>query len=86
MTDPQRAVDYVARLAEAWDLLGRHPFAIGGREHRALLALAYLPMELEKRRWNDLTGEQRRRLTNALLHGLEFGRAIAWVLGEGRGA
>lgn len=86
MTDPVRAIDFIARLAEAWDLQGRHAFLAGGGEHRALLGLAYLPMELAKKRWNDLTGEQRRRLVVAARQGVDFGRQCAWVFGEGNGA
>jgi hypothetical protein len=86
MNAAARSVDYIARLAEAWDLQGRHCFAAGGREHRALLSLAYLPTELEKRRWAQLTEEQRRRLLVAARQAVEFGRACAWVFGEGQGA
>ena len=86
MNAAARSVDFVARLAEAWDLQGRHCFAAGGREHRALLSLAYLPADLEKRRWHQLTEEQRRRLIVAARQGVEFGRACAWVFGEGQGA
>jgi hypothetical protein len=81
-----RSVDYVARLAAAWNLEGRHCFAVGGREHRALLSLAYLPADLEKRSWDQLTEEQRRRLFMAARQAVEFGRACAWVFGEGQGA
>ena len=86
MNAAARSVDYIARLSEAWDLQGRHCFAVGGREHRALLSLAYLPVELEKRRWDDLTAEQRRRLIVAARQAVEFGRACAWCFGEGEGA
>jgi hypothetical protein len=86
MNAAARSVDYIARLAEAWNLEGRHCFAAGGREHRALLSLAYLPPELEKRRWEDLTAEQKRRLIVAARQGVEFGRALAWCFGEGEGA
>lgn len=86
MTDPVRSIDFIGRMAEAWDGLGRHPLVAGGREHRALLGLAWLPPELEKRKWNDLTGEQRRRLIVAARQAVEFGRACAWIFGEGNGA
>lgn len=81
-----RAVDFIARMSEAWDLSGRHPFAAGRSEHRALLALAYLPPELAERRWNELTGEQRWRLLQAARKAIDLGRAAAWVFGEGHGA
>lgn len=80
-----RSVDYIARLAEAWDGTGRQ-LLTPGSEQRALLALAYLPAELETRLWRDLTAEQRRRLMGAARRAVEFGRTCAWVFGEGRGA
>ena len=86
MNAAARSVDPVARLAEAWNLLGRHCFAVGGREHRALLSLAYLPAELQERRWEQLTEAQRQRLIVAARQAVEFGRACAWVFGEGEGA
>lgn len=86
MNAAARSVDFIARLSEAWNLDGRHPFDISGREHRALLAIAYLPVELQKRRWEDLTAEQRDRLIVAARRGVEFGRACAWCFGEGEGA
>lgn len=81
-----RAIDFIARLAEAWDLQGRHAFLAGGGEHRALLGLAWLPLELKDRRWNDLTGEQRRRLLVAARQAIDLGRQAAWIFGEGNGA
>lgn len=79
-------VDFIARLAEAWNYDGRHPFKAAGTEHRALLALASLPAELERQKWDQLTGEQRHRLIMACRYGVTFGRQCAWVFGEGRGA
>lgn len=87
MSEPAvRAIDFIGRMAEAWDMRGRHPFIAGGREHRALLSLAYLPADLEKRRWDDLTPEQRQRLMIAARQSVDLGRAAAWVFGEGDGA
>lgn len=81
-----RSVDFVARLAEAWDCAGRHPFEAGGSEHRALLALAYLPLDLADRHWSQLTADQRRRVLIAARKAVDLGRACAWVFGEGQGA
>lgn len=86
MNAAARSVDYVARLSEAWNLEGRHCFLAGRTEHRALLSLAYLPLELEQRRWEQLTEEQRQRLMVAARRAIEFGRACAWCFGEGEGA
>jgi hypothetical protein len=86
MNAAARSVDFIARLAEAWDLQGRHPFAIDYREHRALLVMAGLDLALARVRWNSLAEYQRRALAVAAWHGVEFGRACAWVYGEGRGA
>jgi hypothetical protein len=80
------SVDFVARLAEAWDLKGRHPFDISGREHRALLAMAGLDPALARVPWNSLEEYQRRALIIAAWHGVELGRACAWLFGEGQGA
>jgi hypothetical protein len=79
-------IDFIARMSEAWDLRGGHCFAAGGREHRALLALAGLPIALANVAWNDLNGDQRRRLIIAARHAVDLGRAAAWVFGEGNGA
>jgi hypothetical protein len=86
MADALRAVDPIARLAEAWDLRGRHPFAAGGREHRALIAMAGIDPKCQSMRWDELAPYQRQALlTNARL-AIELGRACAWVFGEGEGA
>jgi hypothetical protein len=84
--DALRSVDSIARLGEAWDLGGRQCLLAGRTEHRALLALAYLPTELDRRRWNDLTPDQRERLLVAARKAVEFGRQCAWFFGEGEGA
>jgi hypothetical protein len=81
-----RSVDPIARLAEAWEMAGRHAFLAGGGEHLALLGLAHLPAELAKVRWDRLTAEQRRRLMIAARQAVELGRLCAWVFGEGQGA
>jgi len=81
-----RSVDAIARLAEAWDMKGRHALLAGGSEHRALLELAYLPAHLWNTPWDVLTGEQRLRLVQAARKAVDFGRACAWVFGEGQGA
>jgi hypothetical protein len=78
-------VDFIARLADAWDGRGKwtlNPYV----EHRALLDLAGLSAELRIRRWQDFTGEERQRLLLAARRAIEFGRQCAWVLGEGQGA
>lgn len=84
-TDALRAVDPIARLAEAWDGRGRYvllpPF-----EHRMLLLRAGLDPELHKVFWNDLKPYQRQALLASARLGVEFGRACAWVFGEGEGA
>jgi hypothetical protein len=81
-----RSVDPIARLAEAWNLEGRHPFAISGREHRALLAMAGLDQRLVAKPWNRLEEYQRQALLVAARQAVDLGRACAWVFGEGQGA
>lgn len=83
MTD---VVDFVARLAEAWDSAGPHCFAAGGREHRALVAMAGLDPKCQGLGWNELAPHQRHALLANARLAVEFGRACAWVFGEGEGA
>jgi len=86
MNDAVRSVDSVARLAEAWNFEGRHPFAASGREHRALLVMAGLDAKLQHVFWNELQPYQRQALIVAARQAVELGRACAWVFGEGEGA
>jgi hypothetical protein len=81
-----RSVDFVARLAEAWNFGGRHCFAAGGREHRALLVMAGLDLALMRLPWNSLEEYQRLALVVAARQAVELGRACAWCFGEGEGA
>jgi hypothetical protein len=59
---------------------------VSGREHRALLALALLPAELAGRRWQELSGDERRKIVFAARAAVELGKACAWFFGEGHGA
>jgi hypothetical protein len=86
MNAAARSVDYIARLAEAWNLEGRHPFDISRREHRALLVMAGLDLRLQGRLWHTLEAYQRQALFAAARDGVTLGRACAWVFGEGQGA
>ena len=81
-----RSIDPIARLAEAWNLEGRHPFAASGREHRALLAMAGLDQKLVSLPWNHLQPYQCQALFVAARQAVDLGRACAWVFGEGQGA
>jgi len=80
------SIDFLARLADAWDFKGQFVFRAGGVEHRALLELARLPRELSELKWRELTGDQRREILYAARRAIEFGRQCAWVFGEGQGA
>lgn len=82
--DPQRSVDYVARIADAWD--GTRGALRPPKEHYALLALAGLSPELWRRPWNSLSADERLKLLEAARRAVALGRACAWVFGEGRGA
>lgn len=78
-------VDFIARLADAWD--GRGAWTLNPYvEHRALLDIAGLPPGRCKEGWANFTGEERQRLLLASRRAIEFGRQCAWVLGEGQGA
>ena len=85
MVDAVRSVDYIARLAEAWDGRGRNPFT-APTEHLGLLAMANLPVSLVHTRWEQLESHQRSALVFAARRAVDLGRACAWVFGEGRGA
>jgi len=80
------SIDFLARLADAWDFKGQNVFRATGDEHRALLELAQLPRELADLKWCELDGRQREALTWAARRAIEFGRQCAWVFGEGQGA
>ena len=88
MSDPRhiRELDFIARLADAWDCKGNHPFLATGTEHRALLEFALLPAQLSQREWNELNADHRRKLIFAARRAIEFGRQCAWIFGEGEGA
>lgn len=85
MVDPHRSVDFVARLAEAWDGAGNHPFT-PPFEHRALVAMAGLPQALAGVPWRHLKPDERAVLLTAARRIVELGRQCAWVFGEGNGA
>jgi hypothetical protein len=80
------AIDFTARLADAWDGKGNSVFAASGVEHCALLELANLPIGLQRAKWNDLSGQERYQLVFAARRAIEFGRQCAWIFGEGQGA
>lgn len=85
MTDAQRAVDFVARFAEAWDGAGRQIFR-PPFEHRALVALAGLPPAIAGLSWRHLKPDERSVLLTAARRCVELGRQCAWAFGEGEGA
>jgi hypothetical protein len=85
MTAAKRSVDFIGRLAEAWDGRGRHSFA-PPNEHFALCGMAGLPRDVAGMRWSDLTPAERRALLVAARKAVELGRACAWCFGEGEGA
>ena len=80
-----RSVDATARMAQAWDGIGRQVFT-PPFEHQALLARAGLSISLWRLPWATLEEYQRKALMIAARQGVELGRACAWVYGEGQGA
>jgi hypothetical protein len=81
MTAPHPApLDFVARLADAWDGKGQHALA-PYREHCALLRLAQMPEELHRIRWEALQPAEHHRLLFAARAALELGSVCSWVLG-----
>lgn len=88
-SDPQirdLQTDFLARLADAWDLRGSFTLAPSRLEHRALLELAQLPPALATAKWAELRGDERFKLLVAARRVIEFGRQCAWIFGEGQGA
>lgn len=83
------AIDFIARLADAWDGRGNHVL-IPPAEHQALLRLARLDMPPNSvywsTKWAELTDVQRRKLLEACGSAVRLGQACAWVLGRGPGA
>jgi len=78
-------VDFVARVADAWD--GRGKFCLRApSEHLALLSLCFLPAELQSKRWAELTPNQRVLLVKAARLAVELGRQCAYFFGSGEGA
>lgn len=82
----QLQTDFLARLADAWDLSGDHVFRPSRVEHRALLEIARLPVALSDARWAELLPEERLKLLFAAKAVIELGRQCAWIFGEGEGA
>jgi hypothetical protein len=83
----QTPVDFIARLAEAWDGRGDHVLS-PPHEHLALLALADEPNSrlFPHLPWRSLPEDVRRKLVFAARKAVDLGRACAWVFGEGEGA
>lgn len=85
MNDARRAIDPVARLAEAWDGIGHQIFK-PPFEHRALVAMAGMPQAVAGLSWRHLKPDERAALLAAARRCVELGRQCAWVFGEGNGA
>jgi hypothetical protein len=77
---PATSLDFVARLADAWDGKGRYVLA-PYREHCALLRLAQMPEELHRISWEALEPAAHHRLLFAARAALELGSVCSWVLG-----
>ncbi len=76
MTD----VDFIGRLADAWDGNGR-PALRPHVEHLALLTLAHMGDELAGLSWSQLSPPARERLVFAARLALDLGRTCAWCFG-----
>ena len=73
-------VDFIGRLADAWDGRGRmilQPPA----EHLALLRLAHMSDELAGLDWSQLSPPARDRLVFAARKVVQLGAACAWCFG-----
>jgi len=78
-------VDFLARLADAWD--GRGPKAFSPPlEHRAIAALGGLDPKVATVSWRELTPYERGQILFGARMAVDLGRACAWTFGEGGGA
>ena len=90
--DARSGVDFIARLADVWDCRGNFTLRPTGVEHRALLQMARLPLDLAPGDattvvpWSKLTSDQRRALLFAAKAAIQLARQCAWIFGEGQGA
>ncbi len=82
---PLDVVDFIARLADAWDGRGATAFTPYA-EHEVLCTIAKVDLVYAHDQWNALPQDARRQLLFAARRAVELGRACAWVFGEGRGA
>jgi len=78
-------IDYIARIAEAWDGRGSNAFT-PPTEHRLLLKAAGLPDSLWERSWSALAADQRMALVWTVYRVNELRRCVAHIFGEGEGA
>lgn len=73
-------VDFIARLADAWDGRGRTIFQPPA-EHLALLRLAHMGDDLAGLTWSQLSAPARERLVFAARKVVQLGEACAWCFG-----
>lgn len=74
-------VDFIARLADAWDGRGRHAFR-APTDHQALLRLTGFPdAGYSSCAWAQLSPVMRERLVFAARIGVDLGRTCAWCFG-----
>lgn len=73
-------IDFIARLADAWDGKGRYSLRAPA-EHQALLRLANLPESMHDFRWRQLGPLERERLVFAARMGFDLGKTCAWCFG-----
>jgi hypothetical protein len=75
-------LDFVARLASAWDRKGGEGFSDDGAEHRALICLAGLTGQIATYPWSNLSARERYALVLGARRAIDFGRRCAWVFGQ----
>jgi hypothetical protein len=72
-------LDFIARLADAWD--GRGSDVLNDAECRALWALAYGEPYERQQRWGELSPEMRRRLVVSARHVIDLAPLFRRILG-----
>jgi hypothetical protein len=80
-----RVLDFVARLAAAWN--GEGELLLRTSERRALCEIGGLERvsRFDDTRWEFLDGEERRCILFGARRAIELGRACGWIFGQGSG-
>jgi len=76
-------IDYIARIAEAWDGRGKVVFT-PPTEHQLLLRAARLPEHLWQKSWAGLTATERMAIAWTVYRVYDTRHACGWIFGDER--